>query len=79
LQIFGQGAKTELILNILIFTDFARWEQKTIKEFITMIKEIISSGHELNRILLCYNPILAIALSCEFLMKIASSKFSNNL
>lgn len=39
-----------------------------------MLKEIVTEEHERNRILLCYNPILAIALGCEFLDKIAQNK-----
>lgn len=48
-----------------------------------MIKDIIKSKHENNRILLCYNPILAICLSCEYLMKIGKAlnvfKHENNV
>mmetsp|Transcript_43453 Transcript_43453/g.41916 ORF Transcript_43453/g.41916 Transcript_43453/m.41916 type:complete len:227 (-) Transcript_43453:2526-3206(-) len=72
LGIFEGGAKTELILNLLIFSDLSRWEQARIRWFVNMIKDIIKSAHEKNRILLCYNPILAICLSCEYLNKIGN-------
>ena len=39
-----------------------------------MIKEIVTEDHERNRILLCYNPIIAIALCCEFLDKISNNR-----
>jgi len=39
-----------------------------------MLEEIAIEEHEQNRILLSYNPILAIALSGEFLNKIAENK-----
>ena len=71
LKIFSTGAKSELILNVLLFSDFSRWEQKVLRSFLDMIKEIITNGHEQNRILLCYNPVLAICLSSEFVNKIA--------
>ncbi len=64
-------SKSELLLNCLMYTDFGRWEQRQIKIFIKHISSIIYSGHESNRILLCYNPIMAIALACEFLLKIS--------
>ena len=84
------GSKSELILNVLIYTDFIRWEQRNLRYllsrsilciwvtnsdriFIDMMKEITSQGHEQNRILLCYNPIMAICLCCEFLKKIGSN------
>lgn len=41
-----------------------------------MIKDIITSGHEQNRILLSYNPIMMLCLSCEFVTRIADSKDS---
>lgn len=57
MNLFEAGSKTELILNVLLFADFSRWKQKVLRSFLDMIKEIITSGHEQNRILLCYNPI----------------------
>jgi hypothetical protein len=39
-----------------------------------MLKDIVDSDIEQNRILLCYNPVLAIALGCEFLDKIGTNK-----
>jgi len=74
LEIFENGAKTELILNLLIFSDLTRWEQTRIRHFVNMIKDIVKSSHEKNRILLCYNPILALCLSCEYLNKIGNCK-----
>lgn len=31
-------AKTELVLNVLIYADFSRWPQKTLREFIDCIQ-----------------------------------------
>ncbi len=71
LEILAVGSKSELILNVLLFADFSRWKQKSLRVFLDMLKEIIGSGHEQNRILLCYNPVLAICLACEFVNKVA--------
>ena len=76
LELFDIGSKSELILNVLLFADFSRWKQKQLKMLMEMIEEILSSGHEQNRILLCYNPVLAICLSCEFVNKIATCKLT---
>jgi len=76
-KILGQlkrDAKSELILNVLLFSDFTRWEQINLRALLEMLEEIAIEEHEQNRILLSYNPILAIALSGEFLNKIAENK-----
>jgi len=36
-------AKTEIVLNILIFADFSRWLQTPLRELIDFISEITSS------------------------------------
>jgi hypothetical protein len=74
LNLFGKGAKSELILNVLLFSDFTRWETVKLKSLLDMLAEMITEEHEQNRILLCYNPIMAIALGCEFLDQISSNK-----
>ncbi len=43
MEIFENGSKTELILNLLIFSDLTRWEQKRIRHFVNMIKDIIKA------------------------------------
>jgi hypothetical protein len=74
LKIFGRGSRSELLLNVMLFSDFTRWEQINLRALLNMLKEIVTEEHEQNRILLCYNPILAISLSSEFLDKIAENK-----
>ena len=57
--------KTEFILNILIFADFSGgWSHDEIGVIIECIEEIVTEGHEQNRIVLSYNPILTICLAC---------------
>ena len=60
-------AKTEFILNILIFADFSRWPQTDLQTFIDCIDEMTGDPHEQNRVVLSYNPILCICLSCMHL------------
>jgi hypothetical protein len=74
LGLFEKKAKSELILNVLLFSDFTRWETAKLNSLLDMLKEMISEEHEQNRIMLCYNPIMTIALGCEFLDKISSNK-----
>lgn len=74
LDYFRKGTRTELLLNVLLFSNLTFWEQTRLRSFLDMLKEIVSvKQQDLNRILLCYNSVLAIALAGEFLDKIASS------
>lgn len=73
LDMLSHKAKTELVLNVLIFADFSRWPQRDLRDFIDYVSEITSMGHEQNRILLTYNPILTICLACNHLTAIGRS------
>lgn len=71
LSLLKTGAKTELVINVFLSTDFIKWQKYQIKNFLEEIKYLIIEGHEKNKIMLCYNPILTIALVCQFLIEIA--------
>jgi hypothetical protein len=49
------------------------WKKHKIEELMEFIVEIAISGHEQNRIMYCYNTILVICLSCEFLQRIGNN------
>ena len=74
LNLFAKGARSELILNVLLYSDFSRWETTKLKSLLDMLSEIVVEEHEQNRILLSYNPIMLIALGCEFLDKVSIYK-----
>lgn len=74
LKMLNEGSKTEVALNLFLFTNFSRWKTEYLRDFIDEIKHIIERKHQDNKILICYNPILAISLSCEALAKIAICK-----
>ena len=73
LTMLKSKSKTEFILNILIFADFALWQQSELEEFIDCINEINEDAHDKNRIVLSYNPILCISLACLHLTSIGNS------
>ena len=73
-SLFRKRMRSELILNVLLFSDLSRWEQTHLRTLLGMLAEMVNEEIEQNRILLAYNPILTIALSAEFLDKISSSK-----
>ena len=58
LEIFETNAKSELILNILLFSDMTRWTSKKMLRFIDAIESIVTGGLDSNRVLVSYNPIL---------------------
>jgi hypothetical protein len=68
LDYFDGGTRTELIFNVLLFSDFGRWEQPMLKRLFEILKEIVEvKQQQKNRILLCYNPVMTIALAAQFL------------
>lgn len=73
-SLFRRRMRTELLLNVLLFSDLSRWEQTQLRTLLAVISEVVSEEIEQNRILLTYNPIMAIALGAEQLMKISNSK-----
>lgn len=62
------------MLNCLIFAEFTNWKQQNQEAIIDIIDEMIGdSPVEQNRILIAYNPIQTICLSCQLLNSIAKS------
>lgn len=68
----GMKGKTEFMLNILLFADFAKWPSLDLQQFIDYLEEMCDESHELNRIVLSYNPILTICLACVHLSEIGT-------
>jgi hypothetical protein len=68
------GAKTNLILNVLLLIDIGVWSFNESARLISSIEELLS-GEELdNKLLLSNNPLMSIALSSELLSNIGSAK-----
>jgi len=74
MKMLENKSKTEFVLNVLIYADFSRWPQSTIKDLIEKINEITNETVvEQNRILLSYNPIQTICLACCHLSAIGKA------
>lgn len=68
------GAKTNLILNVLLLIDIGVWSFPETTRLIKTIEELLS-GEELdNKLLLSNNPLMSIALSSELLSNIGHAK-----
>lgn len=73
MQILEHKENTILVLNVLLYADFSIWPQIQLREIIEKLEEISELGATLNRILLSYNPILLICLSCLVLKSIGDA------
>ena len=71
-----KGAKIELILNVLIFSDKSGWKRNHLTNYVEFVEAVIDPSAEQNILYQSYNPILAICLFCESLAEI-SENFSN--
>ena len=57
LELFEHKARTEFLLNVLLFVEFQNWPQQDLKDIIEAIAEIPEENAAKNRITLTYNPI----------------------
>lgn len=63
-----------MMLNCLIFANFTCWNSGDLSSLIDEISEVTTNVPvEQNRILMAYNPIQLICLSCQHLASIAKS------
>jgi len=76
LSILEKGTKTELILNVLTYADFAKWGKDDIRRFIDWVAAISDTNADIkdNVLYKCYNPMLVVCLCGEFLGKIAEAR-----
>ena len=75
LKILKSGAKSELMMNLLIYADIAAWDYEHIGILVEELRSITKSGIYDNKIMLCYNPLMTICLGCEFMLKVADCKY----
>ena len=64
------GSKTNFILNVLLLTDITLWKTHYLEELIEIFEEYLEG----NQLLLSYNPLMSIALTCDLLTKIGKSR-----
>ena len=68
------GAKTIFLLNTLLLTNTPEWHTKYLIRLISMFNDFVEDEYDENRLLLTYNPLMAIALSAELLIKISKTR-----
>jgi hypothetical protein len=65
---------TELIMNIMMFTDFRQWsDHEHLKQLISFCNDIVDPDKELNLMFCCYNPILCICLLAESMTRVGDA------
>ncbi|CDW85372.1 UNKNOWN [Stylonychia lemnae] len=64
------GQKILFNLNLLLFTDFKKWDILQLKDFISMAQSFLLTNLESSYMLQAYNPILAIALLIQYIKQI---------
>ena len=63
----------ELILNILLRAQFERWTQDQAQELVDFIEKFTRVEIEPNIVYYMYNPVLAICIANELLVKIGDA------
>ena len=74
LQILKDGGNTNFLLNVLLTIDISMWKNKYLKELLEIFNNYSKKGYDCNLLLLSYNPLMSIALTCELLSIIGESR-----
>lgn len=68
INLIDKGSSTLIGLNTLVLTDVSVWNKDQIQLLISNFDKFCTENFDNNNLLLCYNPLLAIALTAELLM-----------
>lgn len=67
LEVLNYGSRSNFILNVLSLIDVSMWRIQKLKDLISIFSGYADEGYEKNRLMLSYNPLMSIALTCELL------------
>ena len=73
-----KGSSTLIGLNTLVLTDISVWKIQNIQLLLDKFEKFCSEKYQTNNLLMCYNPLQAIALTAELLMRIGERKQFTN-
>ena len=68
----NDGSKTNFILNVILLTDISGWKPNLLEELLSIFETY--NEEESKVLLLSYNPLMTIALTCDLLVKIGEAK-----
>lgn len=64
----NDGSKTNFILNVILLTDISQWKPSLLEQLLDIFGTY--NDEESKVLLLSYNPLMTIALTCDLLVKI---------
>jgi len=65
-----EGEKFLFVMNVLLYTDFRKWNIGSISDLVKIGSDIIYKNIETNYLLITYNPILALSIYVEYMKEI---------
>ena len=65
-------------LNTLVLTDISVWKNSHVEDLMEKFDKFGTEEYATNNLLLCTNPLMAIALTSELLMRISERKQYRN-
>lgn len=68
----NDGSKTNFILNVILLTDISSWKTNLLYKLLDIFGTY--NDEESKVLLLSYNPLMTIALTCDLLVKIGNAK-----
>lgn len=68
----NDGSKTNFILNVILLTDISQWKTNLLDKLLELFASY--TEEESKVLLLSYNPLMTIALTCDLLVKIGQAK-----
>ena len=74
INLIDRGSSTLIGLNTLVLTDISVWNNSQIFRLLDNFQKFCDALYFENNLLLCYNPLLAIALTAELLTRIGVKK-----
>ena len=73
IQMLQAKACCNIIINVLIFSDFHNWGKESLAMLYTLLQKIEFEKTEDNMILMLHNPILSLATICDILIKLGDT------
>lgn len=74
LELLNSGTNTRYYLDIITMIDISLWKTTKLKKLLSIFGAFGKEGYEKNQLLLSYNPLMTIALSCEILTNIQKNR-----
>lgn len=68
----NDGSKTNFILKVILLTDISQWKPNLLDKLLELLGAFIEEDSKV--LLLSYNPLLTLTLTCDILVRIGQAK-----